>query len=137
MLLVDTVSVAEVACAVAAATAGTLASALVFSSGAPALRPSARLVRAAATQLARVPADLGLLGLALGRALTRRRPGRFHGAALELAVDPDANARRAAIELLGSLAPNTIVLGVDEEHVLVHQLLGRRSERQRIREIGA
>ncbi len=114
MLLVDTVSTVEALCAVVAALLGVLATRLVFSSGVGGTRPAGRLAVALARQLARVPADLWLLVLALSRALGgHRRPGRFHELALELPVDERGNGRRAEIELVGSLAPNTIVLGVD------------------------
>lgn len=138
MLLVDTVSAAEVLGAVAAALAGALATRLVFDSGVAAIRPAGNLPLAMAKQLARVPADLWLLTVALARALAgRRRPGRFYELALELPVDERGNGRRAAIELVGSLAPNTIVLGVDERRVIVHQLLARHSERESVVEVGS
>ena len=137
MLLVDTVSTAEVACAVVAALAGVVATRLVFGSGIAGMRPAVSLGSALARQLARVPRDLWLLAAALGRALAgRRRPGRFHELALELAVNETGNGRRAGIELLGSLAPNTIVLGVDERRVIVHQLVARQRERASVPEIG-
>jgi multisubunit Na+/H+ antiporter MnhE subunit len=142
MLLVDTVSSAEGLAAAAAALAAVIATRLVFASGLAEMRlaggVSAALARALVRQLARVPADLWLLALALARALAgRRRPGRFHELALELPVSERANGRRAAIELLGSLAPNTIVLGVDERRVVVHQLLARHQERESVVEIGS
>jgi hypothetical protein len=76
--------------------------------------------------------------VALSRALAgRRRQGRFHELALELPVDERGNGRRAAIELVGSLAPNTIVLGVDDRRVIVHQLLARHGERDSVVEVGS
>jgi multisubunit Na+/H+ antiporter MnhE subunit len=138
MLLVDTVSTAEVLCAAAAAAVGVLVTRLVYDSGIATLRPAGGLPVALARQLVRVPADLWLLAVALSRALVgRRRPGRFHELALELPVDERGNGRRAAIELVGSLAPNTIVLGVDERRVVVHQLLARRAARERVAEVGS
>lgn len=102
------------------------------------MRPVGGVPLALARQLARVPADLWLLALALARALAgRRRPGRFHELALRLPVDERGNGRRAAIELVGSLAPNTIVLGVDERWVVVHQLLARSDERESVAEVGS
>lgn len=138
MLLVDTVSTAEVLCAVAAALAGVLVTRLVLGSEIEGMHPTIGLVAALARQLARVPADLWLLTVALARTLAgHRRPGRFHKLALELAVDEQGNGRRAGIELVGSLAPNTIVLGVDERRVIVHQLVARHDERASVREIGS
>lgn len=138
MLLVDTASTAEALCAVAAALAGVLVARLVFESGIAGIRPTAGLCWALARQLTRVPVDLWLLAMALARTLAgRRRPGRFHELPLELAVDEKSNARRAGIELVGSLAPNTIVLGVDERRVVVHQLVARHSARASVGEIGS
>lgn len=138
MLLVDTVSTAEVLCAVAAALAGVLVTRLVLGSEIAGMRPRTGLVSALARQLARVPADLWLLTVALARTLVgHRRAGRFHELPLELTVDERGNARRAGIELVGSLAPNTIVLGVDGQRVIVHQLVARHGERASVREIGS
>ncbi|HEY2140944.1 MAG TPA: Na+/H+ antiporter subunit E [Solirubrobacteraceae bacterium] len=138
MLLVDTVSTAEVLCAIAAALAGVLVTRLVFDSGIASMRPAGSLPRALAKQLVRVPADLWLLAVALARALAGRpRPGRFYELAIELPVSARGNGQRAAIELLGSLAPNTIVLGVDEQRVIVHQLLARHPERESVVEVGS
>jgi multisubunit Na+/H+ antiporter MnhE subunit len=137
MLLVDTVSTAEVLSAVAASLVAAFATRVVFG-GVDSMRPAASLLVALARQMARVPADLWLLAVALRRALAgRRRPGRFHELALELPSSERGNGRRAAIELVGSLAPNTIVLGVDERRVIVHQLLARRAERESVVEIGS
>jgi multisubunit Na+/H+ antiporter MnhE subunit len=138
MLLVDTVSTAEVVCAVAAALIGVAVTRLVFDNGIASMRLAGSLLVALARQLGRVPADMWLLAVALSRALVgRRRPGRFHELALELPVNAQGNGRRAAIELVGSLAPNTIVLGVDERRVIVHQLLARHGERESIVEVGS
>jgi hypothetical protein len=138
MLLVDTVSTAEVLSAAAAALAGAFVTWLMFDRGEARVRPAASLPIALVRQLARVPADLWLLALALWRALGgRRRPGRFHELALQLPVSEGGDGRRAAIELIGSFAPNTIVLGVDEQRVIVHQLLARHEERESVVEIGS
>ncbi len=138
MVLVDTVSTAEVACAVVAALAGVIVTRLVSGSGIAGMLPAVSLCWRVATQLTRVPVDLWLLAMALARTLAgRRRPGRFHELPLELPVNEKGNGRRAGIELVGSLAPNTIVLGVDEHRVVVHQLVARRSERSSIGEIGS
>jgi hypothetical protein len=138
MLLVDTVSTAEVLCAVVVAAAGAFVTRLVIEGGAARMHHAENIVMALARQLARVPSDLWLLGLALWRALAGPpRPGRFHELALELPVDELGNGRRAEIELVGSLAPNTIVLGVDERRVVVHQLLARQGERESVVELGS
>lgn len=138
MLLVDTVSTAEVLCAVVVAIAGTLTTRLVFASGTARMRPTGSLLATLVRQLARVPGDLWLLTVVLARTLAgRRRPGRFHELSLELPLSAAGNARRAGIELIGSLAPNTIVLGVDEHEVVVHQLAARHGERASVVEVGS
>jgi multisubunit Na+/H+ antiporter MnhE subunit len=138
MLLVDTPSTAEEVSAAVAALVGVIATRLVLAGEVERMRPALSVVSALARQLGRIPADLWLLAVALARALTgRRRPGRFHELELHLPVNERGNGRRAAIELVGSLAPNTIVLGVDEHRVIVHQLLARHDERASVREIGS
>lgn len=125
LLLVDTVSAAELALGALAAALGALAAALVEreegprSVRAPDVLP---LLRAA---LVRLPADLWLLARELMRR-GRHRSGGFHRVQLA-AVD----AHRTPVELLGSLAPNTIVLGVDEDgFAVVHQLAAHAGERR-------
>jgi hypothetical protein len=136
MLLVDTRSIAEYSACAAAALIGTLACALVSHEDVAQLREHRVFVLGLPRQLARVPVDLWLLARELGRALLGRHPaGRFHAVPFEAGSGPRENARRAATELLGSLAPNTIVLGVDDEQVVVHQLAARAAERHAIREI--
>jgi|GEM_PF-3169594 len=138
MLLVDTVSTAEVLCAVGAGLAGVLGARLAFESEIARMRPVGGLLKGLARQLLRVPGDLWLLARELVRALIgQRRAGRFHDIALEIPLDPSGSGRRAAIELFGSLAPNTIVLGVDEQRVAAHQLVARHEERSSLREIGS
>lgn len=138
MLLVDTASTAEVAAAVLASLVGVLATRLAIASGIADMHPGLGLLVAPVRQLSRVPHDLWLLARELARTLAgNRRTGRFHEIALEIPLDPAGHARRAGIELFGSLAPNTIVLGVDERRVIVHQLAARHDERMSLREIGS
>lgn len=136
MLLVDTRSIAEYSAGAAVALLATLATALVVHEDVAHLREHRVFLLGLPRQLARVPLDLWLLMREFGRALLGRHPsGRFHAVPFEAGTGADENARRAAIELLGSLAPNTIVLGVDEEQVVVHQLAARASERRALGEI--
>lgn len=132
-LFVDTFSFAELIAGAASAAAGSALVALARREGLRQFVPRFRLVLLAGV-LARVLPDLGLLARELVRALTcRREPGRFHTIELELPSTRRGDARRAAVELLGSLAPNTIVLGVDEKRVVVHQLVSRRADRTSLR----
>lgn len=136
MLLVDTISIAELAACAAAALIGTIASGLVSREDVAHLREQHVLLLGLPRQLARVPFDLWLLVRELARALLGRHPGgRFHAVPFDAGSAEARNARRAAIELLGSLAPNTIVLGVDDEQIVLHQLAARAAERHSLREI--
>ncbi len=73
-----------------------------------------------------VPAHVVLLTLEVADQLLRRRPSRggFRAVAFAAGQEPTDIGRRALSEILGSLAPNTIVIGVDAERqlLLVHQL---------------
>jgi multisubunit Na+/H+ antiporter MnhE subunit len=128
LALVDTVVLPElVAGAVAAAIAATGA-VLVRAQRRVLLRPRAAWLRAAWRAFARVPLDLGPLAAALWRRGVRRRDER--GALVEVpyaAVGDDARAaaHRVLTQTLGSLGPNTIVVGVERERrvLLVHQLV--------------
>jgi hypothetical protein len=96
-------------------------------------RPS--LLRALPRQLTQVPIDLWLLVRELVKVVARRHPrARFHSVPFPGGTKPEDDAHRATVEWFGSLAPNTIVLGVDEEQVVVHQLSARAQERRRLEE---
>ena len=69
-----------------------------------------------------------VLGFLLARLAGRPRRGRFRTAPFRAGGDGRRDvARRALTESLGSLGPNTIVLGIDRERnlVVVHQLVER------------
>jgi multisubunit Na+/H+ antiporter MnhE subunit len=77
--------------------------------------------------VARVPVDVGIVTWALLRQIVERKPERGSLRAMRFRAsgkDPVDNARRALAELAGSMAPNTIVIGVDTRRklILVHQL---------------
>jgi multisubunit Na+/H+ antiporter MnhE subunit len=76
--------------------------------------------------LLRVPLDIALVSLAALAALSgRRAPGRFRAVRFRCGEeDQRESGRRALAEAFGSLAPNTIVVGIDSERelLLVHQL---------------
>jgi multisubunit Na+/H+ antiporter MnhE subunit len=68
--------------------------------------------------------DLVLVTLALAR----RKPGRFLAIAFDARdEDPREAARRVLMKSAGSFAPNTYVVGADQDHrlLLVHQLSRR------------
>jgi hypothetical protein len=75
----------------------------------------------------RIPADVGVVCWEALVQLAAPRPARgvFRAAAFgAVKAEPADTGRRALVESLGSVAPNTIVVGVDAERglLLVHQL---------------
>jgi multisubunit Na+/H+ antiporter MnhE subunit len=128
LALVDTVLVPElVAGAVSAAIAATGA-VIVREQRRLLLRPKAAWIRSAGRPLRRTVTDLGPLARALWRRGIRRRDE--HGAMAEVPYaavgdTPDAATHRAFTQALGSLGPNTLVVGVDRDRrvLLVHQLV--------------
>lgn len=136
MLLVDTPTLPEILLGAAAATVGTAASASVLSQHLTRLRLELETLLSLPGQVVRVPVDLWLLARELGKALTgTHRNGRFYAVPFNGGTDARNNGRRATTELFGSLAPNTIVLGVDEHQTIVHQLAARHAERDTLREM--
>jgi multisubunit Na+/H+ antiporter MnhE subunit len=127
MLLADSVVLPELVAGAAVAALAATAFEIVRRQrvAAQALRPDlvARIWRV----LVRVVPDIGRLTRAALAQLIRPQPVR--GRVLSLPFghtedDPDARALRAVAVGLGSIAPNTVVIGVDPDSglLLVHQL---------------
>jgi hypothetical protein len=75
----------------------------------------------------RVPADVVIVSAMALRAVADRRPRHGSFRALPFASGGDrqlASGRQALAEAFGSLAPNTFVIGIDEDRelILAHQL---------------
>jgi hypothetical protein len=89
-----------------------------------AVRP--RWLLAAWRPVVSVPGQVVLVAREALAQLVHRRAARgaFRAIAFTAGEEPDDVGRRALSEILGSLAPNTIVIGVDTERqlLLVHQL---------------
>lgn len=128
LLLIDTVTVAECAAAAVIVIAAAGIYAVVHSQGigdaAYELRPLRRAWRVAAML---VPQCLMVCYEALAQLRTPRQSrGSFRCVRFRAGDDRDPRdlGRRALVEALGSLTPNTIVIGVDPERdlLLVHQL---------------
>jgi len=85
-----------------------------------------RWLRFAWRAVLQIPLDIVLVGREAAAQFARRKPsrGEFRVVPFRGGEDADDHGRAALTELLGSLAPNTIVLGVDQQRglVLVHQL---------------
>jgi len=127
LLLIDTNSLPELY--VLAAVALTCAAAFVVSreQGFVEARIKASWVLKIWRPVAKVPLDIVLVSAEALAQLVRRRAvrGQFRAVRFDAMGDtPEDTARRALTDVLGSLAPNTIVIGVDQERglLLVHQL---------------
>src|SRR5205807_3461330 len=79
----------------------------------------------------RIPGDVLVVALAALEQLTSpvKRRGKFEAASFAHGSpsDPRAAGRRAMAEAFGSLAPNTIVIGIDRERnlIIAHRLRAR------------
>jgi multisubunit Na+/H+ antiporter MnhE subunit len=130
LLFTDTKRFPELMLGVAAAAIAATASELVRSQRISPIRPRAAMLARAYRALVRIPVDLALLAVeAVDQAV---RPRRVRGTFLALRFragdgSPEDLARHALAEAMGSLAPNTIVVGVDDDQdlLLVHQLVRR------------
>jgi multisubunit Na+/H+ antiporter MnhE subunit len=128
LALVDTVVAPELAAGAVAAAIAATGAVLVRGQRQLLLRPRAAWLLCAGRPLLGTVTDLGPLLRALWRRGVRRRDER--GELVELpyaavAGEPGPAAHRVLTQALGSLAPNTLVVGVDKERrtMLVHQLV--------------
>jgi multisubunit Na+/H+ antiporter MnhE subunit len=132
MVLIDTVSLPELYAGAGVVLLATLAFAASREQGftEAVIRP-AWLLRAW-RPLVNVPGHIAMVSWEAIRQLFDRRPTRgvFRAVPFAAGEDPEGVGRRALSEILGSLAPNTIVVGVDVERQLlfVHQLRPSGSE---------
>jgi multisubunit Na+/H+ antiporter MnhE subunit len=128
LLLVDTVSTPELITGAVVATIAAIGSELVRLERRLHTRIPLRGLALAWKPVARAPTDLVLVLLAIVRQVFERKRarGRIRAMPFRHGGDaPDAAGRRALAESLGSFAPNTIVIGVDDERnlIIVHQLV--------------
>ena len=88
---------------------------------------AARCLRQGWRPLARIPKQVIVLCREALAQLVRPRPhrGAFTAVPFAIAGDDGAPGREALAELMGSLAPNTIIVGIDSERQLLigHQLV--------------
>lgn len=125
-----------VAGAVAAAAGATLATAVRAQrliSFRPQLRWALRLWRLPM----QVVLDTGLLVAVLWRRLVMRQPVSSSFRAIPFRAvgeNPEANARRAMAMTIGSIAPNTYVIDIDQDYqlILVHQLVPKPGDSKSI-----
>jgi multisubunit Na+/H+ antiporter MnhE subunit len=128
LVLVDSPKLPELLTGAVVAAVAASASELVRARRGERLHIPLRGLARAWRPVARAPADLALVAGAIARQLVERRPARGRVRAMPFrhgGDDPAAAGRRALAEGLGSFAPNTIVIGVDEQRnvILVHQLV--------------
>jgi multisubunit Na+/H+ antiporter MnhE subunit len=127
LLLVDTVVTPELLAGAGVATFAAAAAELAREQRLARVSISPRWLTRAWRPPANVPRDIALVTVAAFRQLLRPRPDRGRLRVIEFGVGGDAppdRGRRAIAEALGSLAPNTIVAGIDPERGLLvaHQL---------------
>ena len=126
LLLVDTASLPELYVLVAVALIATVAFEAAREQGFPEARFSLRWLRRSWRAVVRVPLDTGLLCREALAQLTQRKRtrGQFRAIPFKAGTSESDRGRYALTEIVGSLAPNTIVIGVDADNdlLLVHQL---------------
>jgi hypothetical protein len=126
LLLIDTVSLPEIYVLIAV----TLLAAAAFEAsreqGFPEARLPPRSLARAWRAVARVPLDAGLLCAETFAQLRqhKRSRGQFRAIPFRAGTSEEDRGRYGLTEIVGSLAPNTIVIGVDADSdlLLVHQL---------------
>lgn len=128
MLLVDTSKLPEVAAGAFVATVAATWMELVRGQRIARLSIHPGFIAPAWRPLLGAVRDIGRLTLAVLRQLVEREPVRGRVVAIPFAHgadEPRDNGRRAAAQALGSLAPNTIVIGVDPDgdRLIAHQLV--------------
>jgi multisubunit Na+/H+ antiporter MnhE subunit len=122
LALVDTTHFQELVAGAVVALIGAATAVLVRSQRRLVLRPRARWFLAAWRPFAAYPRDLALVTMGL----IRRREGRLFTIPFDAREEnPREAARRVLMKTAGSFAPNTYVVGGDEERglLLVHQLV--------------
>jgi hypothetical protein len=126
LLLVDTTSLPEIYVLLGVAVLAAVAFEASREQGFPEARFSLRQLSRGWRALVRIPLDAGVLCMeALAQLLQpKSRRGRFRAVPFKAGSSEYDRGRYALTELVGSLAPNTIVIGVDadSELLLVHQL---------------
>src|SRR5919199_3158919 len=141
LLVVDSIDVSRLITGLVAAAVGAAAATAVRSQRLVIFRPRLRW----ALGLWRLPLqamrDTGILVAVLWRRLVLRRPvgGSFRAVPFRASgEDSEAAARRAGVKGVGSFAPNTYVLDIDQDHelILVHQLVPKPDQPKNIDPLG-
>jgi multisubunit Na+/H+ antiporter MnhE subunit len=128
LLLVDNYSLPELLTGVGAAAIAATGSELVRMQRIAEILPRGSWLLRTWRPVVRAPRDVVLVLAAIVRQLVRPRARRGFLRAVPFrygADDAEGHARRALASGVGSFAPNTIVIGIDQERelLLVHQLV--------------
>lgn len=139
-LLIDTASLPEVYLLAGVAVACAVAFGLAREQGFAESQIDPRWLLRGWRVALKIPTDIGLLcwEALLQLVSPRQVRGTFRAAPFKATDETPADAgRRALSEWMGSLSPNTIVVGVDPEHglLLVHQL-HRQGAREQLDPLG-
>lgn len=129
MLLVDTADLPELVAGALAATAASILSELVRRQRIGRARPTLRWLVLLPSVLASVPRHFALLARALIAGQAAEPGWRTVPAGVTSSGD------RARVEYLGSLAPNSIVLGISDGEVLLHQLARSERDAKRVQDL--
>jgi multisubunit Na+/H+ antiporter MnhE subunit len=127
LVLIDTVDSPELYVGAGVALLAAAAFEVAREQGLAEVAPPSGWLAAAARGAARVPAQVAMVSCQALAQVLAREPSRgvFRAVPFEAGGDSARDAgRRALAEALGSLAPGTIVVGIDTERnlLLVHQL---------------
>jgi hypothetical protein len=126
LLLVDTTSLPEMYVLIGVALLAAAAFEASREQGFPEARFSPRSLARAWRAVVRVPLDAGVLCTEAFAQLRQRKRsrGQFRAIPFRAGTSEHDRGRHALTEIVGSLAPNTIVIGVDPDSdlLLVHQL---------------
>jgi hypothetical protein len=126
LLLIDTASLPEIYVLIAVALVAAAALEASREQGFPEARFPPRSLARAWRPVVRVPLDAGLLCAEAFAQLVahKRNRGQFRAIPFRAGSSEHDRGRYALTEIVGSLAPNTIVIGVDADSdlLLVHQL---------------
>lgn len=128
LLLIDNTTSPELYAGAGATALAAAVTAGAYGHGLRGARPRARWLLAGWRAVATIPADIVRVSVAAVQQLVAPRPvrGRLRAVPFHHGARADGGdmARRALAEAMGSLSPNTIVIGIDEEHdlILAHQL---------------
>jgi hypothetical protein len=135
LLLVDTTSLPEMYVLIGVALLAAVAFEASREQGFPEARFSLGALSRSWRAVVRIPLDAGLLCREAVAQLAhgKRRRGEFRAIPFKAGASEHDRGRYALTEIVGSLAPNTIVIGVDADSdlLLVHQLR-RKGDRHNI-----